>query len=84
MKTLTLLVASVLALVSPATAATVNPQTVEKAQYISGIHCVAQSPYAYGEGYSGNYAMACQIALNECAIRTTYGYVCVVTRWNYY
>jgi hypothetical protein len=53
------------------------------AQIATGIGCEAHSPYAFGVWVApdGNYA--CQRALSECAARSPYGSVCVVTRWWY-
>ena len=42
--------------------------------------CYARSPRATGWGTSPSRATAARIALNECAVRTPRGLVCVLTR----
>lgn len=55
-----------------------GPRTVQ------AITCYAQSPVAWGIGYSYNYYAAQNIALYECQIRTPYGLYCVITGCSYY
>lgn len=38
----------------------------------------AESPYAWGVGYSNNLFNAQQIALRECAMRTPVGWNCFI------
>jgi hypothetical protein len=48
------------------------------------ITCYAQSPVAWGVGYSFDYYYAQNLAMYECQIRTPYGLYCVITGCNYY
>jgi predicted lipoprotein with Yx(FWY)xxD motif len=48
--------------------------------YSGRILCVAQSTTGYGYGSNMNRDVACQIALQQCAVRTPPGYHCYVTR----
>lgn len=41
----------------------------------------AESPVAFGKGQSLDFDTAVRIALRECAIRTPYDQVCVVTKY---
>lgn len=42
--------------------------------------CTARSRTAMGWGVAGNRAVAAQIALRQCAVRTPYGLMCRITR----
>jgi hypothetical protein len=48
------------------------------------VTCYAQSPVAWGVGYSFNFYNAQNIAMYECQIRTPYGMYCLITGCNYY
>lgn len=48
------------------------------------VTCYAQSPVAWGVGYSYNFYTARNIAMYECQIRTPYGLYCVITGCSYY
>jgi hypothetical protein len=48
------------------------------------VTCYAQSPVAWGVGYSYNFYYARNRALYECQIRTPYGLYCVITGCSYY
>lgn len=50
----------------------------EPMQYEPVFECRAYSYYAVGFGYAGTSYLASRIALNECAMRTPVGYVCVI------
>jgi hypothetical protein len=59
------------------------PEAAQAQVYTGRILCVAQSPYAYGYGSNVDGTLACQIALNQCSVRSPYGSVCYVTRTTY-
>lgn len=64
-------------------ASTVAP-TAAKAQYYgTTVTCEARSAVAFGAWTHANGNYACQRALEECAVRTPYGYNCYVTRYWY-
>jgi hypothetical protein len=48
------------------------------------VTCYAQSPVAWGVGYSYNFYYARNRAMYECQIRTPYGMYCIITGCNYY
>ncbi len=47
--------------------------------YTGRVICQANSPVAWGQGVAYNTATACQIALNNCSVRTPYWMTCSVT-----
>ncbi len=79
-KVFTTMTAVALAIGSLAVPALMTPAQAQ----VSGTYsCRAQSPYAWGVGTHVNGNVACNIALQQCAIRTPYGSTCYVTNWWY-
>ena len=49
---------------------------------VSAWQCEAESAYAYGMGFGYSIYQAKSIALNECAMRTPYGFQCrIINCW---
>lgn len=63
---------------STATAAPPVPQPLQYARTVTWT-CEAESPVAFGVGIARTRVQARQRALFECAARTPYGLVCVIT-----
>lgn len=61
-----------------AVAAAPNPQPLQYARVVTWT-CEAESPVAFGVGIARTRVQARQRALFECAARTPYGLVCVIT-----
>lgn len=49
-----------------------GPDVMQAMQF----ECRASSIYAVGFGFAGNPVFAERIALNECMMRTPYGFIC--------